>query len=123
MKISRRTAIGGLLGAALHGPAGAQGVASRNVHAQTRGKPSGIPFLAQFTDIAANAGLRSPTIYGSPTKPTTSSKPSAAAPLSSITITTAGSISSCSTGRRLNGVPAGTPIASTATTATAPSRT
>ena len=41
-----------------------QGVASRNVRAQPRGKPSGIPFLARFTDIAGTAGLRHPTIYG-----------------------------------------------------------
>src|SRR5712664_1507914 len=41
-----------------------QGVASRNVPAQPRGKPSGIPFLARFTDIARTAGLRYPTIYG-----------------------------------------------------------
>src|SRR5712664_2431651 len=41
-----------------------QGVASRNVPAQPRGKPSGIPFLARFTDITRTAGLRYPTIYG-----------------------------------------------------------
>ena len=29
-----------------------------------RGKPSGIPFLAQFTDVAAQAGLSHPVIYG-----------------------------------------------------------
>src|ERR1700733_11913015 len=42
----------------------AQGVASRGVKATPRGKPSGIPFLAHFTDIAFEAGLRVPTIYG-----------------------------------------------------------
>src|SRR5260370_36118339 len=42
----------------------APGVASRNVAAQPRGKPSGIPFLARFTDITRTAGLRYPTIYG-----------------------------------------------------------
>ena len=41
-----------------------QGVASRGVKATPRGKPSGIPFLARFTDIAFEAGLRAPTIYG-----------------------------------------------------------
>ncbi|MBI3280004.1 MAG: CRTAC1 family protein [Acidobacteria bacterium] len=42
----------------------AQGVASRGVKPQPRGKPSGLPFHAKFTDIAAQAGLRHPVIYG-----------------------------------------------------------
>src|SRR4051794_41078801 len=42
----------------------AQGVASRGVRPTPRGKPSGLPFHARFTDIAEQAGLRSPTIYG-----------------------------------------------------------
>ena len=42
----------------------AQGMATRTVKPTPRGKPSGIPFLAKFTDIAASAGLREPTIYG-----------------------------------------------------------
>jgi hypothetical protein len=41
-----------------------QGVSSRNIKPLPRGKPSGLPFLAHFTDIAAQAGLLSPTIYG-----------------------------------------------------------
>lgn len=41
-----------------HGPA------SRNVKAVPRGKPSGLPFGAHLTDVAAKAGLTSPTIYG-----------------------------------------------------------
>lgn len=41
-----------------------QGVASRNVRAQPRGKPSGIPFLARFADVARTAGLHHPTVYG-----------------------------------------------------------
>ncbi len=40
------------------------GSASRGVQAQPRSKPSGIPFLAQFTDIAAKAGLTHPVIFG-----------------------------------------------------------
>src|SRR2546423_866728 len=40
------------------------GSASRGVQAQPRPKPSGIPFLAQFTDVAAEAGLTHPVIYG-----------------------------------------------------------
>ncbi len=42
----------------------AQGMATRHVKAAPRGKPSGIPFLARFTDVAASAGLTAPTIYG-----------------------------------------------------------
>jgi hypothetical protein len=42
----------------------AQGVSQRKVKALPRGKPSGIPFLAHFTDVAAAAGLTSPVIYG-----------------------------------------------------------
>jgi hypothetical protein len=41
-----------------------QGVATRGVKAQPRGKPSGIPFNARFVDVAQSAGLHFPTIYG-----------------------------------------------------------
>jgi len=41
-----------------------QGVASRGVNPTPRGKPSGIPFAAKFTDVAAAAGLTAPVIYG-----------------------------------------------------------
>ncbi len=41
-----------------------QGVSTRAVKAQPRGKPSGLPFNACFTDIAAQAGLHAPLIYG-----------------------------------------------------------
>lgn len=41
-----------------------QGMASRGVAPAARGKPSGIPFLAHFTDIAKQAGLTAPCIYG-----------------------------------------------------------
>jgi hypothetical protein len=34
------------------------------VKPQPRGKPSGIPFNARFTDIAKQAGLTAPTVYG-----------------------------------------------------------
>ena len=43
-----------------------QGVATRNVRPQRRGKASGRPFAANFVDVAAEAGLRHPTIYGPP---------------------------------------------------------
>jgi hypothetical protein len=42
----------------------AQGVTTRNLKPLPRGKPSGIPFLAHFTDVASEAGLRFPVIYG-----------------------------------------------------------
>jgi hypothetical protein len=42
-----------------------QGIASRNIQESSRRpKPSGIPFNAHFTDVAAQAGLRYPTVYG-----------------------------------------------------------
>ncbi|MCZ2150740.1 MAG: CRTAC1 family protein [Bryobacterales bacterium] len=44
----------------------AQGIASRNVKPMPRGKPSGLPFRARFVDIAAQAGLKQPVIYGGP---------------------------------------------------------
>src|SRR5947207_2366359 len=37
---------------------------SGGVRPQPRGKPSGLPFHARFTDVAASAGLRQPVIYG-----------------------------------------------------------
>jgi hypothetical protein len=43
-----------------------EGMASRNIRPQPRGKPSGLPFHANFTDVAAHAGLRAPVIYGPP---------------------------------------------------------
>jgi len=50
--------------AASRSAAFAQGVATRNVKPLPRGKPSGLPFHAKFTDVAASAGLRSSVIYG-----------------------------------------------------------
>ena len=41
-----------------------QGISSRGVKPQPRGKPSGRPFLARFTDIARQAGLTEPIVYG-----------------------------------------------------------
>ena len=46
------------------GPAYAQGMAARGIKSAERGKPSGIPFNARFVDIAAEAGLIDPVIYG-----------------------------------------------------------
>ena len=45
-------------------PACAQGVATRSVQPQPRGKLSGLPFDSKLTDIAEQAGLRAPVIYG-----------------------------------------------------------
>jgi peptide methionine sulfoxide reductase MsrB len=42
----------------------AQGVSSRGVKPLPRGKPSGRPFNARFTDIGLAAGLTHPIIYG-----------------------------------------------------------
>ena len=56
--------IAGVAGAAAAGTAFGQGVSSRGVKAQPRGKPSGRPFLAHFTDVAKQAGLTQPIIYG-----------------------------------------------------------
>jgi enediyne biosynthesis protein E4 len=43
-----------------------EGMASRGVTPVPRGKPSGRPFHAHFTDVADQAGLREPIIYGYP---------------------------------------------------------
>jgi enediyne biosynthesis protein E4 len=42
----------------------AQGISSRGVKPQPRGKPSGRPFAARFTDVAREAGLTQPIVYG-----------------------------------------------------------
>ena len=42
----------------------AQGISSRGVKAQPRGKPSGRPFHAHFTDVAKEAGLKEQIVYG-----------------------------------------------------------
>ncbi len=43
---------------------GQQGMSSRGLRPQPRSKPSGLPFPAHFTDVAAQAGLVHPVIYG-----------------------------------------------------------
>lgn len=69
-KIMNRRAFLGILGVVGVGAtitrAQESGMASRGVRPQPRGKPSGIPFHAHFTDVAAQAGLRAPVIYGPP---------------------------------------------------------
>jgi enediyne biosynthesis protein E4 len=58
--ISRRE-LAAILGAGL---ARGQGISSRGVRPIPRGKPSGRPFHARFTDVAQQAGLRDVTVYG-----------------------------------------------------------
>ncbi len=41
-----------------------EGMATRGITPTPRGKPSGRPFHAHFTDVAESAGLRDPVIYG-----------------------------------------------------------
>jgi hypothetical protein len=61
--ITRRTLLAALL-ASPSAHAWAQGVSSRAVKPQPRGKPSGLPFNARFTDVARESGLVHPSIYG-----------------------------------------------------------
>ncbi len=60
--IARRTCLKLLFAPAVG--AWGQGVSSRGVRALPRGKPSGLPFHARFTDVAKAAGLDAPVIYG-----------------------------------------------------------
>ena len=60
--IARRTCLKLLFAPAVGG--WGQGVSSRGVRALPRGKPSGLPFHARFTDVAKAAGLDAPVIYG-----------------------------------------------------------
>jgi hypothetical protein len=66
MKISRRALLLSLAAGAATPNAFAQGVASRGVKPQARQAASGRPFNARFTDVARDAGLTAPTIYGQP---------------------------------------------------------
>jgi hypothetical protein len=62
VKFSRREILACLSAPLLRG----QGAASRNIQPTPRAKFSGIPFNAHFTDIAKEAGLHYPTVYGPP---------------------------------------------------------
>ena len=46
--------------------AAGQGISTRNVTPAPRGKPSGLPFHARFSDVSQSAGLRAPVINGQP---------------------------------------------------------
>jgi len=61
--MTRRTLLA-LLAACSAPPVFGQGISSRGVKAQPRGKPSGRPFLSRLTDVARQAGLTAPTVYG-----------------------------------------------------------
>jgi len=60
--ITRRSLLALLAGAS--GTAFAQGISSRGVKPQPRGKPSGRPFPVRLTDVAKEAGLTHPIVYG-----------------------------------------------------------
>jgi enediyne biosynthesis protein E4 len=65
--ITRRQMIASMVaavGTAMSGAAFGQGISSRGVKAQPRGKPSGRPFLSRITDVAKEARLAQPIIYG-----------------------------------------------------------
>src|SRR5437764_6422400 len=65
--ITRRKMIASMFaaaGSALTGAAFGQGISSRGVRAQPRGKPSGRPFSCRLTDVAMEAGLIHPITYG-----------------------------------------------------------
>jgi len=62
MNLTRRAFV--LLSAASAGRIFAQGVAPRNVKPQAKPAPSGRPFDAHFIDVAREAGLTAPVIYG-----------------------------------------------------------
>ena len=66
MRISRRALLLSLPPVASAWKALAQGVASRNVKPQPKAPASGRPFDAHFVDVAREAGLIAPAIYGSP---------------------------------------------------------
>ena len=60
---SRRAFLFGMLGTAGAHFFG-QGMSTRKAPVQPRGRASGIAFAAHFTDVAPQAGLTSPTVYG-----------------------------------------------------------
>ncbi|PYV72157.1 MAG: RNA-binding protein [Acidobacteria bacterium] len=65
MKISRRHFVALSAGVASSHLFG-QGVAPRSVKPEAKPAPSGRPFDAHFTDVASEAGLLAPIIYGNP---------------------------------------------------------
>src|SRR5271154_1001433 len=69
MKFTRRSFFRVSLGLSLGASASrlfGQGMSPHSTKAQPRSAPSGRPFYAHFTDVAAAAGLVAPTVYGYP---------------------------------------------------------
>ncbi len=64
--MTRRSLLGLVAGSAWALRAQRGGMASRGVKPTPRGKPSGIPWNSRFTDVAREAGLTAPVVYGSP---------------------------------------------------------
>jgi enediyne biosynthesis protein E4 len=70
MRISRRVFVNLSLGFSVGASASrllAQGVSTHTTKAQPKLAPSGRPFNAHFTDVAKQAGLLAPVVYGNPT--------------------------------------------------------
>src|ERR1700733_3310545 len=65
MQITRRAVLESVILGNAAASLFAQGMATRNLHPQQRGKRSGLPFDAKFTDVAHQAGLTAPSIFGS----------------------------------------------------------
>ncbi|MGC2793628.1 MAG: VCBS repeat-containing protein, partial [Candidatus Sulfotelmatobacter sp.] len=66
MNLNRRSFLQLSMGALAAGKALGQGVATRKTTAEARMAPSGRPFNARFTDVAKEAGLVLPVVYGDP---------------------------------------------------------
>jgi hypothetical protein len=62
VRTTRRALLALLAG--FSGTAFGQGILSRGVKPQPRGKPSGLPFPVRLTDVAEQAGLTRPIVYG-----------------------------------------------------------
>ncbi|HEU5023098.1 MAG TPA: CRTAC1 family protein [Bryobacteraceae bacterium] len=63
-KFSRRAMLAAIGGSLIAQTQPESGSASRGVQATARPKPSGLPWIARFTDVAAKAGLTRPVIFG-----------------------------------------------------------
>src|SRR6202050_3814288 len=66
--LTRRSALGLLAWPFARLQGQQEGRASRGVKASPRGKPSGLPFHARFTDVAQEAGLRQTMVSGHPAR-------------------------------------------------------
>src|SRR5215469_14026183 len=64
MAITRRSFVVLSMCASAQQLIGQQGIATRDVKAQPKPAPSGRPFNAHFVDVAKEAGLHAPVVYG-----------------------------------------------------------